>query len=71
MQNSPLCPINTIMTHGFMPSKFGGGVAGMSQDYSDVVRELRCAFACGSGMVELYADYSLLNSINNGKLWAE
>ena len=28
-------------------------------------------FACGSGMVELYADYSLLNSINNGKLWAE
>ena len=71
VQNSPLCPINSMMTHGFMLSKFGGGVAGMSQDYSDVVRELRCAFACGSGMVELYADYSLLNSINNGKLWAE
>ena len=71
VQNSPLCPINTIMTHGFILSKYGGGVANMSRNYNDIVREMRCAFACGSGMVEIYADYALMNSINGGKLWSE
>ena len=71
VQNSPLCPINTIMTHGFILSNYGGGVANMSRNYNDVVRELRCAFACGSGMVEVYADFALMNSINNGALWGD
>jgi len=71
VQNSPLCPINTLMTHGFMLSKYGGGVANMSRNYNDIVREMRCAFACGSGMVEVYADFSLMNSINGGKLWGD
>jgi len=71
VQNSPLCPINTLMTHGFILSKYGGGVANMSKNYNDIVREMRCAFACGSGMVEVYADYSLMNSINSGKLWSD
>lgn len=71
VQNSPLCPINTLMTHGFMLSNYGGGVANMSRNYSDIVREMRCAFACGSGMVEVYADYALMNSINSGKLWED
>ena len=71
VQNSPLCPINTLMTHGFILSKYGGGVANMSKNYNDIVREMRCAFACGSGMVEVYADFSLMNSINSGKLWGE
>ncbi len=71
VQNSPLCPINTLMTHGFILSKYGGGAANMSQDYNDIVREMRCAFACGSGMVEIYADFALMNSINNGKLWGD
>ena len=72
VQNSPLCPINTLMTHGFILTDFGGsGVKGMSRTYSDVVREMRCAFACGSGMVEIYADYALMNSINNGRLWSD
>ena len=71
VQNSPLCPINCLMTHGFILSKYGGGVASMSRNYNDIVREMRCAFACGSGMVEVYADFSLMNSINNGKLWGE
>lgn len=71
VKNSPLCPINSMMTHGFMLSEYGGSVANMSRNYNDVLRELRCAFACGSGMVELYADYKLLNSINGGKLWAD
>ncbi|MBR3907106.1 MAG: hypothetical protein IKJ61_03275, partial [Bacteroidaceae bacterium] len=33
--------------------------------------EMRCAFVCGSGMVELYNDYDLMNSINDGKLWED
>ena len=68
--NSPICPINTLMTHGFMLTKFGPP-AGNPRDYKSVLNELRCAFACGSGMVELYNDYDLMNSINGGKLWAD
>lgn len=71
VQNSPLCPINTLMTHGFILSKYGGGVANMSKNYNDIVREMRCAFACGSGMVEVYADFALMNSINGGALWGD
>ena len=67
--NSPICPINTLMTHGFILSQYGN----VSSDYSyeAVRREMRCAFACGSGMVELYNDYALMNSISNGKLWGD
>lgn len=71
VQNSPLCPINTLMTHGFILTNYGSGAKDMSQDYADVLREMRCAFACGSGMVEVYADYALMNSINNGALWGD
>ncbi len=67
--NSPICPINTLMTHGFILTKFGAVSKNMS--YEVVRRELRCAFVCGSGMVELYNDYALMNSISNGKLWAD
>ena len=69
VERSPLCPINTLMTHGFILSKFGNVSSDVA--YSAVRRELRCAFACGSGMVEVYADYSLMNSINNGRLWSD
>ena len=69
VQNSPLCPINCLMTHGFILTEFGQVSKDMS--YKSIINELRCAFACGSGMVELYADYKLLNRINNGKLWKE
>ncbi len=67
--NSPLCPINSIMTHGFILTKFGAVAKNM--DYATVLNELRCAFASGTSMVELYADYSLLNEIEGGKLWAD
>ena len=33
--------------------------------YPSILNELRCAFACGSGMVELYCDYELLDSIED------
>jgi len=69
VKNSPICPINTLMTHGFILSKFGSVSTDMS--YEACRREMRCAFACGSGMVELYNDYSLMNSIQNGQLWAD
>lgn len=72
--NSPICPINTLMTHGFILSSHGQVSKDMT--YAGVVRELRCAFACGSGMVELYNDYALMNSIkddngNAGALWGD
>lgn len=69
VQNSPLCPINTLMTHGFILSKWGA--VSKDMDYDGIVRELRCAFACGSGMVELYNDYELMNQINKGALWKD
>ena len=68
--NSPICPINTLMTHGFILTKYGPP-AGDSRNYINVRNELRCAFLCGSGMVELYNDYDLMNSINGGALWAD
>ena len=76
VQNSPICPINTLMTHGFIFTEFGGP-AGFSREWQCVVNELRCAFACGSGMVELYNDYKLTNELVNpatgkaGELWGE
>ena len=46
-------------------------VASTDWSYAAALRELRCAFACGSGMVELYSDYDLMNSIEGGALWAD
>lgn len=69
VQNSPICPINTLMTHGVILTTHGD--VSKTMDYDGILREIRCAFACGSGMVELYCDYSLLNSINGGKLWSD
>lgn len=73
--NSPLCPINSLMTHGLIVSK-NGPPAAMPRDNSvatknGIIREMRCAFACGSGMVELYVDNDLMSSIGNKALWAE
>ncbi len=70
VSKSPMCPINTLMTHGFILTK-NGPPGSDSKDYATVLRELRCSFICGSGMVELYADYEFMNSINNGKLWED
>lgn len=74
IQRSPVCPINTLMTHGFILSRWG--VVSKNMDYDGIVREMRCAFACGSGMVELYNDYKLMDEIkdnqgNAGALWKD
>ena len=67
--NSPICPINTLMTHGFILSTHGQVSKNMA--YEPARRELRCAFVCGSGMVELYNDYERMNNINGGALWGD
>ncbi len=69
VSGSPMCPINTLMTHGFILTRYGA--VSKNMEYEPALRELRCAFLCGSGMVELYNDYSLMNSINGGKLWED
>ena len=74
IQRSPVCPINTLMTHGFILSRWGA--VSKNMDYDGIVREMRCAFACGSGMVELYNDYKLMDEINDnqgnaGALWKD
>lgn len=74
IQRSPVCPINTLMTHGFILSRWGA--VSKNMDYDGIVREMRCAFACGSGMVELYNDYKLMDEIKNnqgnaGALWKD
>lgn len=75
-QGSPLCPINTLMTHGLILSENGKPYTPNDYSYDGVLREMRCAFGCGSGMVELYTDYKLMDEIkdNNGKagaLWKD
>lgn len=75
-QGSPLCPINTLMTHGLILSKKGKPYTPSNYDYDGVLREMRCAFGCGSGMVELYTDYALMDEIkdnngNAGALWKD
>ena len=74
IQRSPVCPINTLMTHGFILSRWGA--VSKNMNYDGIVREMRCAFACGSGMVELYNDYKLMDEIkdnqgNAGALWKD
>ena len=77
---SPLCPINSLMTHGLIVSGFGnsGGnpPRAMEDDPSactvaEITKEMRCAFACGSSLVELYIDHELMTNKGNGKLWGE
>lgn len=69
VKDSPLCPINMLMTHGVILTKFGD--VSKTMDYDGIVREIRCAYACGSGMVELYTDSELLDTIAGGKLWGD
>ena len=74
VQNSPLCPTTSIMTHGFLLTEWGEPK--YSQDYQHVLNEMRCSFACGTNLVEVYADYKLMNRIKSpdgtkGKLWED
>lgn len=69
VEGSPLMPINSMMTHGLMVTKFGPPAC-MSKDPENVKKELRCAMACGTSLQELYVDRDLMNA-NNEALWDE
>ena len=64
---SPLCPINSLMTHGLMLTKFGPPRS-MERTKESVIKEMRCAFACGSALQELYVDNDLMTELG---LWGE
>ncbi len=69
VEGSPLMPINSLMTHGLIVSKHGPPAC-MSREPEHVVKELRCAIACGTALQELYLDRDLMDA-KNGMLWAE
>ena len=73
---SPICPINSLMTHGLIVTKYGPPAAAPREDTEEtakgIIREMRCAFGCGSGLIELYVDNDLMSTIGeDGELWAE
>lgn len=76
VEGSPLCPINSLMTHGLILSEKGKPYTPSNYDYAGVLREMRCAFGCGSSMVELYTDGKLMDEIKDkqgkaGVLWKD
>ncbi len=69
VQGAPLCPINSLMTHGTMITKNGPPHI-MSRDPENCRKEIRMAFGYGSALQEIYADHDLLNQ-KGGILWDE
>lgn len=71
VEGAPFCPINSMMTHGLMITK-NGAPGSMPKDIEGIKREMRCAFACGSAIQELYIDHDLMNSLGENEiLWDE
>ena len=66
---APLFPINSLMTHGIIITRNGPPKC-MSTEPANCVKEIRAAFGCGSGLLEIYADQDLLNQ-GRGELWDE
>ncbi len=69
VEGAPLCPINSLMTHGTIITKNGPPHV-MSRDPENCRKEIRMAFGCGSSLQEIYADHDLLNQ-QDGALWDE
>lgn len=71
VKSSPLCPINSLMFHGVTISK-NGAPKNMPNDNLDSFKnEMRCAFASGSCLQELYVDHDIMTNFQNGILWDE
>lgn len=66
---APLFPINAIMIHGTIITK-NGPPRVMSTDPANCIKEMRTAFASGSGLQEIYVDSDIMNQ-QNGVLWDE
>ena len=69
VEGAPLFPINALMTHGTIITK-NGPPRVMSKDPANCVKEMRTAFACGSGLQEIYVDADLMAQ-EDGRLWDE
>ena len=69
VKGAPLCPINSVMTHGTIITR-NGPPRVMSTAPANCLKEMRAAFGCGSSLQEVYADAELLNQ-ENGRLWDE
>ncbi len=69
VEGAPLCPINSLMTHGTIISKNGPPHI-MSRAPENCRKEMRMAFGCGSSLQEVYADTDLLSQ-QGGILWDE
>ena len=69
VEGAPLFPINALMTHGTIITR-NGPPRVMSTDPANCIKEMRTAFACGSGLQEIYADAELLCQ-EDGRLWDE
>lgn len=69
VEGAPLFPINALMTHGTIITR-NGPPRVMSKDPANCIKEMRTAFACGSGLQEIYADAELMAQ-EDGRLWDE
>lgn len=73
VQGSPLCPINSIMTHGLMVTRHGppNSMANDEAGRDGIIKEMRCAFASGSALQELYVDNDIMTKLDLWKDLAE
>lgn len=69
VEGAPLFPINAVMVHGTIITK-NGPPRVMSTAPDNCIKEMRTAFASGSGLQEIYADSALMNQ-EGGVLWDE
>ncbi len=73
VQGSPLFPINSLMTHGLMVTRHGppNSMAHDQSGRAGIIKEMRCAFACGSALQELYVDNDIMTNLDLWKDLAE
>ncbi len=69
VKESPLMPINSLMTHGIILTKFGPQ-SSMPRDTETMIKDIRCSFASGINLQEIYTDSDLMNAAGT-VLWDE
>ncbi len=72
VKNTPLFPINSIMTHGIIITKNlpNPDRQQVSNKPDDCINDIRAATGLGSSLMELYVDRDLMAQ-ENGRLWDE
>ncbi len=69
VKESPLMPVSSLMSHGMILTRFGPQ-ASMPRDNESMIRDIRCSFASGINLQELYIDADLINEAGD-VLWDE